>query len=58
MKQGQSGETGTNTEKDARAMPKIKPLPKFLLLAAVAAGTLLGYRHLVYTGVIARGRVC
>lgn len=32
----------------------IKPLPKFLLLAAVVGGVLFGYRHLVTTGTIRR----
>jgi len=33
-------------------MLKLKPLPKFLLLAATLTGSLLEYRHLVRTGVI------
>ncbi len=33
-------------------MIKLKPLPKFLLLAAALTGSLLEYRHLVKTGVI------
>lgn len=32
----------------------LKPLPKFLLLATVVGGGLLGYRHLVTTGTIRR----
>lgn len=32
----------------------LKPLPKFLILAAVVGGGLTGYRHLVYTGAIRR----
>lgn len=35
-------------------MPKLKPLPKLLILAGVIGGSLFGYRHLVYTGAIHR----
>ena len=35
-------------------MPHLKPLPKFILLATVVGGSLLGYRHLVTSGTIRR----